>query len=439
MLAAAKAFPESLRSLEKAVHAPEDPSARTDMALASLYSGMALANAGLGRCMQLPGLWAACILQLLMALYVRVLLPHSLERLHAAVRNLQPTPTCLFQLEALAEMILGDPKASITEALSWLHAWVASFALPSLRHYGLSQQEWPLLAEKATGFQRHEGPSGGHDPAGSVRPGAACLLRGTARQKGSSGGAIRHRRARKGWVRLLPCTAKDLSAHHHMIGSCLPQTKQSNGLNTRFPRNNSTTTENRVFVSGVPLLSDAQVDLLREELDTFFEPDHAGREWWYEYHSNEASEPSRFSSRPGQLAPCLSGLSRCPVESCLYLARHPTPGRRGPFLAQPTVLQADSPWWCGGCNIRIILTGHAPVPQHTSRAGSGLDDTDESNGCMFYVPGSHQWDLLYMGLAGDMDAIEQVLSTDQWEALQSPVPVCLKKGHAAFPSPAHGA
>ena len=65
------------------------------------------------------------------------------------MRNLQPTPTCLFQLEALAEMILGDPKASITEALSWLHAWVASFALPSLRHYGLSQQEWPLLAEKA--------------------------------------------------------------------------------------------------------------------------------------------------------------------------------------------------------------------------------------------------------------------------------------------------
>ena len=66
----------------------------------------------------------------------------------------------------------------------------------------------------------------------------------------------------------------------------------------------------------------------------------------------------------------------------------------------------------------------------------GLDDTDESNGCMFYVPGSHQWDLLPItGLAGDMDAIEQVLSPDQWEALQNPVPVCLKKGHAAFHHP----
>ena len=66
----------------------------------------------------------------------------------------------------------------------------------------------------------------------------------------------------------------------------------------------------------------------------------------------------------------------------------------------------------------------------------GLDDTDESNGCMFYVPGSHQWDLLPItGLAGDMDAIEQVLSPDQWEALQHPVPVCLKKGHAAFHHP----
>ena len=201
-------IPRALRSLEKAVHAPEDPSARTDMALASLYSGMALANAGLGAVHAIAGPLGGMHPSAPHGALCAVLLPHSLERLHAAVRNLQPTPTCLFQLEALAEMILGDPKASITEALSWLHAWVASFALPSLRHYGLSQQEWPLLAEKSPGFQQHEGPSGGHDPAGSVRPGAACLLRGTARQKGSSGGAIRHRRARKGWVRLLPCTAR---------------------------------------------------------------------------------------------------------------------------------------------------------------------------------------------------------------------------------------
>ena len=131
------------------MHAPEDPSARTDMALASLYSGMALANAGLGAVHGIAGPLGGMHPSAPHGALCAVLLPHSLERLHEAVRNRQPTPTCLFKLEALAEMILGDPKASITEALSWLHAWVASFALPSLRHYGLSQQECPLLAEKA--------------------------------------------------------------------------------------------------------------------------------------------------------------------------------------------------------------------------------------------------------------------------------------------------
>lgn len=142
-------IPRALRSLEKAVHAPEDPSARTDMALASLYSGMALANAGLGAVHGIAGPLGGMHPSAPHGALCAVLLPHSLERLHAAIRNIQPTSTCLFKLEALAEMILDDPKASITEALSWLHAWVASFALPSLRHYGLSQQECPLLAEKA--------------------------------------------------------------------------------------------------------------------------------------------------------------------------------------------------------------------------------------------------------------------------------------------------
>ena len=148
MLAAAKAFPEPCDLSKRRFMPCEDPSARTDMELASLYSGMALANAGLGAVHAIAGPLGGMHPSAPHGALCGFASPFSLERLHAAVWNLQPTPTCLFKLEALAEMILGDPKASITEALSRLHAWVASFALPSLRHYGLSQQEWPLLAEK---------------------------------------------------------------------------------------------------------------------------------------------------------------------------------------------------------------------------------------------------------------------------------------------------
>ena len=66
----------------------------------------------------------------------------------------------------------------------------------------------------------------------------------------------------------------------------------------------------------------------------------------------------------------------------------------------------------------------------------GLDDATTENGCLRYVPGSHRWNLLPItGLAGDMEAIREVLSDDQWEQLQSPVSIELKAGECAFHHP----
>jgi len=66
----------------------------------------------------------------------------------------------------------------------------------------------------------------------------------------------------------------------------------------------------------------------------------------------------------------------------------------------------------------------------------GLDDSTVDNGCVCYVPGSHQWDLLPItGLAGDMQAIQGVLSEEQWEQFRNPVPVQLKAGECVFHHP----
>ena len=51
----------------------------------------------------------------------------------------------------------------------------------------------------------------------------------------------------------------------------------------------------------------------------------------------------------------------------------------------------------------------------------GLDESTRDNGCVHYVPGSHRWDLLPItGLAGNMDAINEVLSPAQWEQFTHP-------------------
>jgi ectoine hydroxylase-related dioxygenase (phytanoyl-CoA dioxygenase family) len=65
----------------------------------------------------------------------------------------------------------------------------------------------------------------------------------------------------------------------------------------------------------------------------------------------------------------------------------------------------------------------------------GLDDSTRENGCVHYVPGSHRWDLLPItGLAGDMDAIQTVL-TDEQRAAFRPVAIELKAGECSFHHP----
>ena len=65
----------------------------------------------------------------------------------------------------------------------------------------------------------------------------------------------------------------------------------------------------------------------------------------------------------------------------------------------------------------------------------GLDDSTRDNGCVHYVPGSHKWELLPItGLAGDMEAIQTVLSDEQRAAFK-PVAIELKAGECSFHHP----
>jgi ectoine hydroxylase-related dioxygenase (phytanoyl-CoA dioxygenase family) len=66
----------------------------------------------------------------------------------------------------------------------------------------------------------------------------------------------------------------------------------------------------------------------------------------------------------------------------------------------------------------------------------GLDDSTRENGCVHYVPGSHRWNLLPItGLAGDMEAIREVLNDEQWEQFTHPVAAELKAGECSFHHP----
>ena len=75
------------------------------------------------------------------------------------------------------------------------------------------------------------------------------------------------------------------------------------------------------------------------------------------------------------------------------------------------------------------------VPMEHLTCFVALDDCDELNGCVQYVPGSHRWPLLPItGLANDMEAIHTVLSPEQGQQFR-PVPARLRRGEASFHHP----
>jgi ectoine hydroxylase-related dioxygenase (phytanoyl-CoA dioxygenase family) len=186
------------------------------------------------------------------------------------------------------------------------------------------------------------------------------------------------------------------------------------------------------YLSGVRVMTDEQIEQLRAELAEFFDPQHAGRELWYEYHTNESADPSRvlfhalgaWRIKPGfhdvlwhpaftmAASQLLGGAVRFWHDQLFC-----KPARHGGVVAW----HQDYSYW----------TRTKPIAHIT--CWIGLDDSTRENGCVHYVPGSHRWDLLPItGLAGDMHAIREVLDDQQWEAFSKPVAVELKKGECTF-------
>jgi ectoine hydroxylase-related dioxygenase (phytanoyl-CoA dioxygenase family) len=169
-------------------------------------------------------------------------------------------------------------------------------------------------------------------------------------------------------------------------------------------------------------------------LNELASPDHPGRELFYEYNSNESTDPAtvlfhalgawRVSPafhdllwHPAFLIPAaqlLGGPVRFWHDQIFY-----KPARHGGIVAW----HQDYSYW----------TRTQPM-QHLS-CWIGLDDSTRENGCVQYVPGSHLWNLLPItGLAKDMEAIDAVLTPEQ-RANFKPVAIELKQGEASFHHP----
>lgn len=230
-------------------------------------------------------------------------------------------------------------------------------------------------------------------------------------------------------------TIEDLSRYHHPLTNLFPRAGdneqqrpcQLTNQQIEFYHENG-------YLSGVRLLNDQQVDVLRAELSELTNPEHPGRVFFYEYNSNESTDPSKVlfhALGAWRVAVGFHDLlwNRAFLVPAAQLLKGPVRFWHDQIFSKPShhggivAWHQDYSYW----------TRTQPM-QHLS-CWIGLDDSTRENGCVHYVPGSHRWDLLPVtGLANDMKAIETVLTGKQ-KAEFKPVPIELKKGEASFHHP----
>ena len=137
------------RSLRAACADGRNAAARSDMAVASLFGGLALANAGLGAVHGFAGPiggqfpaphGAVCA----------ALLPHVMEANLRALRRRQPATQALPRYEEVARLVTGDASATAEAGVEWVRKLVADLRIPSLGHYGLKREHTAELVEKAS-------------------------------------------------------------------------------------------------------------------------------------------------------------------------------------------------------------------------------------------------------------------------------------------------
>jgi len=143
-----RGIPLVARSLHRAFHQGADQEARRDMSLAALFSGLALANAGLGVvhgfAAPLGGRFTAPHGAICAAI-----LPFGMEINLRALRARAPQNAALGRYQDVARMLTGRPGAGAEDAIAWTREICQELEIPPLKAYGIGEQDVPALIAEA--------------------------------------------------------------------------------------------------------------------------------------------------------------------------------------------------------------------------------------------------------------------------------------------------
>lgn len=136
------------RSLRRAFEEGGDAEARENMSLASLFSGIALANAKLGAVHGFAGPLGGTT-DAPHGVICGKLLPYVMQANVQALHTRASDSLALARFDEIGRILTGTSTAAASDAVSWIEALCTVLGLPGLRRYGLREDDFPAVVEKA--------------------------------------------------------------------------------------------------------------------------------------------------------------------------------------------------------------------------------------------------------------------------------------------------
>ncbi|HZH20166.1 MAG TPA: iron-containing alcohol dehydrogenase [Geodermatophilus sp.] len=145
---AAEGLRRGARALRTAYEHGEDRAAREEMALCSLFGGIALANAKLGAVHGVAGVVGGMVDAPHGAVCAALLAP-VVEANVRALRERAPAAPGLRRYAEVARLLTGRDGATVGDAVAWLRGTVAALDVPPLGAVGLRRAQYAEVATKA--------------------------------------------------------------------------------------------------------------------------------------------------------------------------------------------------------------------------------------------------------------------------------------------------
>jgi hypothetical protein len=188
------------------------------------------------------------------------------------------------------------------------------------------------------------------------------------------------------------------------------------------------------YLAGLRLLNTEQVDILRSELSGLMTKSHPANHLFHYHEFNESED------RDTMLFHALGAWRITPgFHDVLWNPAFLVPASQ---LMGGAIRLWHDQLFCKPAHHGGVVAWHQDysywtrtIPMQHLTCWIGLDDSTTENGCLYYVPKAHKWNLLPVtGLTGNMDEIMTVLSPEQNESFH-PVPIELKRGERSFHHP----